>query len=105
MSRDDTFDEDSTLGKERDLSIVKKYDDHAKIQEEPWMNEPMLDVYGLMDWLDPPPYDLFISKKIPLWLWDTLKDAENYISARGNFRESKNPTKYQGYLAAMNTII
>ena len=36
---------------------------------------------------------------------DTLEDAENHMVARGTFRESKKPNRYQGYLATMSTIV
>jgi len=65
----------------------------------------MLNVEGPMDPIDPPPSDPSISRKIPLWLKDTLKDAEIHVTLRGTFHESKNPNKYQGYLAAISTII
>ena len=54
-----------------------------------------------MDPIDPPPSN----KRRPSWLRDTLEDAERHIAPRGTFRESKKPKRYQGYLAAMSTIV
>ena len=54
-----------------------------------------------MDPIDPPPS----SKRRPSWLRDTLKDAKRHIAPRGTFRESKKPKRYQGYLAAISTIV
>ena len=65
----------------------------------------MPDVEGPMDPIDPPPGDPSTSRKRPLWLKDTLEDAERHIAPRGTFRESKKLNKYQGYLAAMSTIV
>ena len=38
-------------------------------------------------------------------LQDTLKDAERHMAPRWTFRESKKPNRYQGYLAAISTIV
>ena len=61
----------------------------------------MPDVEGPMDPIDPSPS---LGKR-PSWLRDTLEDAEGHAAPRGTFRESKKPCRYQGYLAAMSTII
>lgn len=58
------------------------------------MDEPMLDVDGRTDPLDPHPCDPSTSRKIPLWLKDTLQDF-------GKFWERKKPNRYQGYLATI----
>ena len=60
----------------------------------------MPDVEGPMDPIDPPP-----SNKRRPDPQDTLKDVERHFSPRGAFRESKKPNRYQGYLAAMSTIV
>ena len=65
----------------------------------------MSDVKEPMDPIDPPPQELSSSKKRPSWLRETPEDAERHIAPRGNFRESKKPTRYQGYLTIMSTII
>ena len=36
---------------------------------------------------------------------DTLEYAERKIAPWGEFHESKKPNRYQGYLAAMSTIV
>ena len=54
-----------------------------------------------MDPIDPSPS---LGKRPP-WLRDTLEDAEGHMAPRGTFRESKKPTRYQRYLAAMSTIV
>ena len=41
----------------------------------------------------------------PSWLRDTLEDAKRHIAPRGTLCESKKPKRYQGYLAAMSTIV
>ena len=61
----------------------------------------MPDVEGPMDPIDPPPSN----KRRPSWLRDTLVDAERHIAARGTFRERKKLNRYQGYLAAMSTVV
>ena len=61
----------------------------------------MPDVEGPMDPIDPPPS----MKRRPSWLRDTLEDAERHMAPRETFRESKKPNRYQGYLAAMSTIV
>jgi len=65
----------------------------------------MPNVEGPMDPIDPPPSKPSTSRKRPLWLKDTLEDAERHIARRGTFRESKTLNRYQGYLVAMNTIV
>ena len=54
-----------------------------------------------MDPIDPPPSN----NRRPSWLRDTLEDAEIYIAPRGTLCERKNLNRYQGYLAAMSTIV
>eukprot|EP00253_Pinus_taeda_P012320 PITA_12320 len=107
VSHDVTSDEDSAFRKIRDLPIPRKENDDADAekQDEPPFDELILDVEGLMDPIDPPPSEPSTSRKRPLWLKDTLEDAEKHIASRGTFRESKNPNRYQGYLAAMSTIV
>ena len=61
----------------------------------------MPDVEGPMDPIDPPSSN----KRRPSWLQDTLEDVEGHIAPRGTVRESKKPNRYQGYLAAMSTIM
>lgn len=55
VSHDVTFDEDTALGKARDLPIPRKNnnDDGAKKQDEPPSDEPMPNVEGPMDPIDP----------------------------------------------------
>ena len=61
----------------------------------------MPDVEGPMDPIDPPPSN----KRRPSWLRYTLEDAERHIAPRVTLCESKKPNRYQGYLAAMSTIV
>lgn len=68
-------------------------------------DEPMPDVKGPMDPIDPPPSEPYTTRMRPLWLKDTLEDVEKHIAPRGTFHESKKPNRYQGYLAAMSTIV
>lgn len=101
-----TFDEDTTLGKAKGLPIPRKDNDDAEEkQDEPPTNKPMPNVEGPMDPIDPPPSDPSTSRKIPLWLKDTLEDAERHIALRGTFQGSKKPNRYQAYLDAMSTIV
>lgn len=69
------------------------------------MDEPMPNVDHLMDTIDPPLSDPSILRKIPLWLKDTLKDAERHTAPRGKFHKSKKLNRYQRYLAAMTTNV
>ena len=57
-----------------------------------------------MDPLDPPPTDP-PTRKRPLWLCDTLLNVERNVPIRRSFREGKQPCRYQGYVAAMSTMI
>ena len=50
-------------------------------------HEDLDEPFEPMDPLDPPPY-----RRGPLWLRDTLQDAEKHISPTGTFRESKKPS-------------
>ena len=61
----------------------------------------MPDVEGPMDPINPPPS---LGKR-PSWLRDTLEDAKDHMAPRGTFRESKKLSRYQGYLAAIITIV
>ena len=65
-----------------------------KKQDEPSIDEPMPDVDGPMVPIDPRLSDPSTSRKRPLWLKDTLEDAERHISPRGTFRESKKLNMY-----------
>lgn len=105
ISHDVTLDEDSALGKVRDLPIPRKdNDDDAGEKDESPTDDLMPDVEGSMDPIDPPPGEPSTSRKSPLWLKDTLEDVERHVAPRGTFCESKKPNRYQGYLAAMSTI-
>ena len=101
ICHDVTFDEDASLRKV--VNLLRSEEDHEARpgnQEEP-KDETMPDAEGPMDPIDPPPS---LGKR-PSWLKDTLEDAEGHMAPRGTFRESKKPNRYQGYLAAMRTII
>ena len=102
ICHDVTFDEDVALKKVKNIPSSKedKEDEEAGKQEEP-KDELMPDVEGPMDPIDPPPSN----KRRPSWLRDTLEDVERHIAPRGTFRESKKSNRYQGYLAAMSTIV
>ena len=102
ICHDVTFDEDAALKKVRNLPSSKedKEEEEAGRQEES-KDEPIPNVEGPMDPIDPPPSN----KKRPSWLRDTLADVKRHIAPRGTFRESKKPDRYQGYLAAMSTIV
>ena len=65
----------------------------------------MPDVERPMDPINPPPHEPSSSKRRHSWLRETLEDAERHVAPRGTFRESKKPNRYQGYLAAMSTIV
>ena len=102
ICHDVTFDEDVALKKVRNLSSSKedKEDEEAGKLEEP-KDDLMPDVEGPMDPIDPPPS---LGKRTS-WLRDTLEDAEGHMAPRGTFHESKKSSRYQGYLAAMSTIV
>eukprot|EP00253_Pinus_taeda_P012697 PITA_12697 len=97
---------DFSLGKAIDLPIQRK-DNDAVVgkQDKSSTDEPVPNVEGTMDPIDPPLGDPSTSKKRPLWLKGTLKDAKRHIAPRGTFHESKKLNRYQGYLAAMSTIV
>ena len=61
----------------------------------------MPDAEGQIDRIDPPPS---LGKRLS-WLRDTFEDAEGHMAPRGIFCESKKLSRYQGYLAAMSTIV
>lgn len=90
FNRDATFDEDPALGKARDtspiLSIIERRDDIMNEDTELSMLEPDLadEPKVPMDHLDPPPCDPR-TRKGPLWLRDTLQDAERHLASRGTF--------------------
>ena len=95
ISHDVTFDQDTALGKAKDLPIPRKDNgDVVGKQDESPTDEPMPDVEGLMDPIDPPPGYPSTSRKRPLWLKDTLEDAKRHIAPRGTFRERKKPNRY-----------
>ena len=67
VSHDLTFNEDTALGKAKDLPVSgKENDDAIGNQDEPPSDEPMTDVEGPMDLIDPPPGGPSSSRKIPL---------------------------------------
>ena len=101
ICHDVTFDEDTSLRKVVNLPRFEEdHEERLGNQEEP-KDETMPDVEGLMDPIDPPPS---IGKR-PSWLRDTLEDAEGHMAPKGDIRESKKLSRYQGYLAAMSTIV
>lgn len=57
-----------------------------------------------MDPLDPPPCDP-PARKRSLWLKDRLQDVEKHVVARGTFRESKKPCRYQAYVVTTSNMI
>ena len=101
ICHDVTFAEDASFRKV--VNFPRFEEDHEARpgnQEEP-KDETMPDVEELMDPIDPPPS---IGKR-PSWLRGTLEDAEGHMATRGTFCESKKTNRYQGYLAAMSTIV
>ena len=98
---DVTFDEDASLRKVINLPSSEEYHEVRPGNQEEPKDEMMPDVEGPMDPIDPPPS----MKRRPSWLRDTLEDAKRQIAPRGTFRESKKSNRYQGYLAAMSTIV
>eukprot|EP00253_Pinus_taeda_P026597 PITA_26597 len=78
-----TFDEDIAFGKAIELPIPRKENDDATgKQDEPSSDEPMPDVEGSMDPIDPPLGDPSTSRKIIFGHKDTLEDIEKHISPR-----------------------
>eukprot|EP00253_Pinus_taeda_P016551 PITA_16551 len=105
ISHNVTFDEDAALGKIRNLLIPRKDKEANTGNQIELQDEPMPDVEGPMDLIDPAPHEPSSSKRRPSWLRETLEDDERHIAPRGTFYESKKPNRYQGYLIAMSTII
>lgn len=103
LNHDVTFKEDSALRNIRELPIPRKDNDDVDVekQDEPPFDELMPNVEGPMDPIHPPPSEPTTSRKRPLWLKDTLEDAEKHIAPRGTFRESRKLNTYQGYLTTM----
>ena len=62
---DVTFDEDASLGKVRDIPISKEDKDDAARKKEERKDEPMPDVEGPMDRIDPPLGEPSTSRKRP----------------------------------------
>eukprot|EP00253_Pinus_taeda_P023968 PITA_23968 len=90
FSRDVTFDEDVSLGKVGDYLLpapVEKKDDERDLREGPSVPESEKDIFydpmERMDPLDSPPSNS-PTRKIHLWLCDTLLDAERHAAARGS---------------------
>ena len=54
----------------------------------------MPDVEGLIVPIDQPPSEPTTSRKIPLWLKDTLEGVEEHIALRGTFRERNKLNRY-----------
>lgn len=110
ISRDVTFDEDVALGKARDLPPPPppEKNDDMDILDDPSIPEFETDIVDdpmePMDPLDPHPCDPPARKRPPC-LRDTLQDDERRAPIRRSFRERKKPCKYQGYVAAMITMI
>lgn len=65
----------------------------------------MPDAEGIIDPIDPPPSEPSYSRKIPFWLKDILEYVKKQITPKGTFHESKKSNMYQGYLAAISTIV
>eukprot|EP00253_Pinus_taeda_P002870 PITA_02870 len=82
---------------------MNKLEASGKKESEP-KNELTDNPMGSMDPLDPPPHDP-PTRKRPLWLRDTLQDADQHATPRGTFRKCKKPSRYQGYIAVMSNII
>jgi len=105
ISHDVTFNEDSTLRKVWDLPNPRKdNDDDARKQDESLTDDFIPNVEVSMDPIDPPTSEPSTSRKIPFQVKDTLEYAKRHVTPRGTFHESNKSNRYQGYLAAMNTI-
>eukprot|EP00253_Pinus_taeda_P025730 PITA_25730 len=101
---------DTALRKARDLPPPTPPEDNSdkmNILEGPFVPESKKDIVDdpmePMDPLDPPCDPP--TRKRPLWLKDTLQDADKHVVAQGTFRESKKPCRYQAYVVAMNKMI
>jgi hypothetical protein len=44
-------------------------------------------------------------KRKPTWCREILKEAENHVTPKGTFKESKKPHKYSGLIAELNLVI
>ena len=105
ISHDVTFDEDMALIKVDNLPILRKTGEVDTSKPEEKKDEMMPEVEEPMDPINPPSQEPSSSNKRPSWHRGTLDDAEGHIAPKGTFWESKKPTKYQGYLTIMSTII
>lgn len=107
ISRDVTFDEYFALEKARDLPsppLPEKGGD-MDILDGPSMPEFETNIVDdPMDPLDSPPSNP-PTRKRPVWLCDTLQDANSHVHVRRSFRERKKPCRYQGYVSTMSTMI
>lgn len=105
------FYENVSLGKERDLPSPplpeKKNDDMDKLEGHSmpkFEKEIFYDPMEPIDTLDPHLCDPH-TRKIQLWLCDTLQDVERHIPTRRYFKEIKKSCRYQGYVVAMRNMI
>eukprot|EP00253_Pinus_taeda_P033821 PITA_33821 len=96
-SHDVTFDEDFTLRKVEDLPIPRKdNDDDAGKQNEFPTDDPMLDVEGLMDPIDPPPSESSTSEKDLCGLKILLKMPRDMLHQGEHFVKARSRTSTKG---------
>lgn len=51
------------------------------------------------------PRDVVMTRKRPICLHDTLKDAEGHSTPRGTIKDKKQPQRFSSYMAFMSHII
>lgn len=112
VSRDVTFEEDVAFRKSKgscmeiDDETPQDMDvDHApEIQRETTESDMSKDPIEPLDPTDGP-RDIVVSRERPLWVRNTMQEAEQFAYPRGTFRESKRPQRFSGYVALMCNLI
>lgn len=51
------------------------------------------------------PSDIVVTKKRPLWVRNTIQEAERFVAPSGTFRETKRPQVFSNYVALMCNLI
>jgi hypothetical protein len=73
-------------------SSIVHWSDHLEESVEP---------EGLVDL----PRDIAVTRKRPIWIHDTLQDAERHATLSDTFRERKRPLRFSSYMALLSHIM
>lgn len=115
VSRDVKFEEDIAFKKSKGSCVIDESDDNQNmnVDTNPEIQSEQVEPPPQDDHDDPPepmnptdiPSDIVVTKKRPLWVRNTIQEAERFATPSGTFRETKRPRVFSNYVSLMCNLI